>query len=80
MDIFSSAIRSTNKLIAYLYIISYMCNKHFIQSYGSYYYRLLETPTLQLHIYWLATALAILFLQFKLFQMPRNLENPNPQW
>lgn len=43
MDIFSSAIRSTNKLIAYLYIIYYMCNKHFIQSYGSYYYRLLET-------------------------------------
>lgn len=51
-----------------------MCNKHFIQSYGSYYYRLLKTPTLQLHIHWLATALSILFLQFKLFQKPLNLE------
>lgn len=51
-----------------------MCNKHFIQSYGSYNYRLLKTPTLQLHIHWLATALSILFLQFKLFQKPLNLE------
>lgn len=55
-----------------------MCNKHFIQSYGSYYYRLLETPILQLHIQWLATALSILFLQFKLFQKPLNLERPKP--
>lgn len=76
MNIFSSAIISTNKLIASLYIISFMFNftKHFIQSYGSYNYRLLETPTLQLYTHWLSTALSSLFLQFKLFQMPIYLE------
>lgn len=48
--------------------------KHFIQSYGFYNYRLLETPTSQLHIQSLATASSILFLQFKLFQIPLHLE------
>lgn len=48
--------------------------KQFIQSYDSCNYRLLETPVLQLHLHLLSTALAILILKFKLFQMPLYLK------
>lgn len=48
--------------------------KHFMQSYSSCHYILLETPALQLHLQLLSTALAILILKLKVFQMPLYLK------